>query len=209
MAIARALSLVGIPLGLLAAAQALAATPSFSCAKPAGAAEEAICKDETLAALDRETARLYGLARATAGLSSQRRNELVAMQRGWIKGRNDCWKADDKASCIRDAYVIRIAELRSGYAAARGKGGVSIGPVAVKCPDAGAMTATFVNVDPPMAALAGGGQSLVLTIARSGSGAGYTATTAAGEATFWQKGPEALVQLPGGKEQSCRVGPLG
>ncbi|MDM0026293.1 MliC family protein [Variovorax saccharolyticus] len=201
--------LVGLPLGWLAAAQAFAASPSFSCARPAGAAEEAVCQDETLAALDRETARLYGLSRANAGFDSQRRSELAATQRGWIKGRDACWKADDKRSCIRDAYVVRIAELRDGDAGVHGKGGVSIGPVAVNCPDTGAMAATFVNVEPPLAYLTGGGQSLVLTIARSGSGARYTASFPAGEATFWQKGPEAIVQLPGGKEQVCQVGPLG
>ena len=45
-----------------------------------------------------------------------------------------------------------------------------------------------------------------MTIARSGSGAKYTGGQPDGEATFWQKGPEAIVRLPGGEEQSCNVG---
>ncbi|MDM0106935.1 MliC family protein [Variovorax sp. J22R24] len=208
MNIARTVSLIGLSIGWLAASQAFAATPSFSCAKTDGAAVKAICSDDTLAALDRETARLYGLARGTPGLSLKRKNELTAMQRGWIKGRDDCWKASDLKACIRDEYVGRIAELRAGYKGARGKGGVSIGPVAVTCPGSPAMNATFVNVEPPLAFLAGGDRSFVMTIARSGSGARYTAQYPQGEATFWQKGPEAIVQLPGDKEQTCRVGPL-
>lgn len=203
------LSLVGLPIALLAATQSFAASPSFSCAKPAGAAEQAVCQDETLAALDRETARLYGLARNAPSLGAPQKKQLTALQRGWIKGRNDCWKANDLKTCIRDAYVIRIAELRAGLPKAADKEkGVSIGPVAVECPGAPSMRATFVNVDPPLAYLAGGDTSLVMTIARSGSGARYTAPSAAGEASFWQKGPEALVQLPGGKEQGCKVGVL-
>jgi membrane-bound inhibitor of C-type lysozyme len=45
-----------------------------------------------------------------------------------------------------------------------------------------------------------------MTIDRSGSGAKYTGTTPQGGATFWQKGPEAMVQLPGGKDMTCGVG---
>ncbi|MGJ7509694.1 MliC family protein [Variovorax sp. GT1P44] len=210
MRIARTLSIIALPFVLLAGMPASAASPSFSCARAEGAAQQAVCQDDTLAALDRENARLYALARATPGLSAQRRSELTATQRGWIKGRDDCWKASDLKTCIRDAYMMRIAELRTGYAGAqgKGKGGVSIGPVRVTCPDVPAMNATFVNVDPPLAYLSGGDRSIVLTIARSGSGARYTARTPEGEATFWQKGPEAMVQLPGGKEQTCRVGAL-
>ncbi|MEJ8847647.1 MliC family protein [Variovorax rhizosphaerae] len=204
----RTSSVATLPILLLAVSQALAASPSFSCAKPSGAAEEAICKDDTLAALDRENARVYSLARGMPGLDPWKRNQLIAMQRGWIKGRNDCWKSEDAKACIRDSYVMRIAEVRGGYTGARAKGGVSIGPVAVKCPGTAAMNATFVNVDPQLAYLGGGDISLVMTIDRSGSGAKYTGKSPQGEAMFWQKGPEAIVQLPGGKEMTCSVGPL-
>ncbi|MEJ8856932.1 MliC family protein [Variovorax robiniae] len=204
----RTLSVATLPIMLLASAQAFAASPSFSCAKASGAAEEAICKDDMLAALDRENARVYSLARGMPGLDPWKRNQLIAMQRGWIKGRNDCWKSEDAKACVRDAYMMRIAEIRGGYAAARAKGGVSIGPVSVKCQGTAAMNATFVNVDPQLAYLGGGDTGFVMTIDRSGSGAKYTGKTAQGEATFWQKGPEAMVQLPGGKDMTCNVGPL-
>jgi len=200
----------GLSLSLMAAQSAFAASPSFSCAKPSGAAEQAICKDDTLAALDRETARLYALAVGTPDLGAKQKKELVAFQRGWIKGRNDCWKAEDAKACIRESYMVRIGELRGQFASARSKDkqGVSHGPVAVRCPDGAAFKATFVNVDPSLALLASTDRSLVLTVARSASGARYTATTPQGDALLWQKGPEALVQLPGGKEQSCSVAEL-
>lgn len=200
-----------LPAALLAAVPALAASPSFSCAKPAGAAEQAVCSDETLAGLDREMARLYRLAQGAAGAGAQPKNRLAAVQRGWIKGRDDCWKSSDAPLCVRDAYVIRIAELRAALSKSgvKDKGAVSIGPVPVRCPGMAAMTATFVNVDPSLAYLAGGGNSVVMPIARSGSGARYAAQQPGGEASFWQKGPDAIVRLPGGEEQSCKVGSLG
>jgi uncharacterized protein len=61
-----------------------------------------ICKDDQLAALDVETARLFTLARDGAQTTEDRKKELLAMQRGFIKGRDDCWKADDKRACIAD-----------------------------------------------------------------------------------------------------------
>ena len=192
--------------GCLASLPAAAARPSFSCAKPAGAAEQAICGDALLAALDRESARLYGLA--VGSTSGPARKELVAFQRGWIKGRNDCWKSSDPKTCIRDSYLSRIAELRTQFAAARGQDarGTSLGPAVVRCPaPTGELRATFVNVEPALAYLSGGQGGIVLNIARSGSGARYTATTPQGDALFWQKGPEAFVQWPGGPEQTCAV----
>ncbi|MBO9514038.1 MAG: MliC family protein [Variovorax sp.] len=202
--------MLSLALSLVAAPPVSAAPPSFSCAKASGAAEQAICQDGTLAALDREIARLYRLALGGRSLDAQRRKELIATQRGWIKGRNDCWKAGDLAACIRDSAMSRIGELRAQFPAARSDDahGVSLGPVAVRCPQgAKEIQATFVNVEPPMALLAWADrQSLVLTIARSASGARYTAVAPGGDALFWQKGPEARVQLPGGAEQVCSVG---
>jgi uncharacterized protein len=40
---------------------------------------------------------------------------LKAHQRGWIKGRNECWKADDEKKCMADEYRLRIKELKEKY----------------------------------------------------------------------------------------------
>lgn len=87
-----------------------AATPSFDCAKAAGATETLICKDAALAALDKELAALY--PKALANLSPEQLKTEKAMQRGWIKGRNDCWKAKDLRQCVEENYQQRITELQ-------------------------------------------------------------------------------------------------
>lgn len=95
---------------LFAPLLACAATPSFDCAKAAGAAETLICKDAGLAALDNELAALY--PKAIASLSPEQLKTEKAMQRGWIKGRNDCWKAKDLRQCVEESYQLRITELQ-------------------------------------------------------------------------------------------------
>lgn len=95
---------------LFAPLLASAATPSFDCGKAAGSVETLICKDAGLAALDNELAALY--PKAIAQLSPEQLKTERAMQRGWIKGRNDCWKGQDARQCVEDNYQLRIAELQ-------------------------------------------------------------------------------------------------
>ena len=115
------------------AAQA-AATPSFDCKKADGQVEQMVCKDATLARLDRETTRLYGLALDARSLPTAQKKSLIAEQRGWIKGRNDCSKADDAHACTATAYLQRIYDLRHGYAGARTQDdrGISRGPFNIR-----------------------------------------------------------------------------
>lgn len=95
---------------LFAPLLATAATPSFDCAKAKGAAEPLICKDASLAALDNELAALY--PKAIAAFSPEQQKTERAIQRGWLKGRNDCWKAGDLRQCVEDSYQLRITELQ-------------------------------------------------------------------------------------------------
>lgn len=117
-------------LGVLAAclaglpAVALAEGPTFDCARAQGEVESLICKDASLAALDRKLAEAYkaASAKATGDLATQLRTE----QRGWVKGRNDCWKAkgqqtwitatwtvDTVKGCIDAQYRVRTSELQA------------------------------------------------------------------------------------------------
>lgn len=89
---------------------ASAATPSFDCAKAHGAAEQLICEDAGLAALDNELAALY--PKAIANFSAEQAKTEKALQRGWIKGRNECWKDTDPQQCIDASYQKRITELQ-------------------------------------------------------------------------------------------------
>lgn len=100
-------------LSALAAALALpawAADPSFRCSKVAHEVEDLICKDAELADLDRELSQLYRVVLRQTPPSQQ--NWLKSEQRGWLQGRNDCWKDSDQRGCVKAAYDDRIRELR-------------------------------------------------------------------------------------------------
>ncbi len=92
------------------ATAAHAASPSFNCAKASGSVEELICNDAELAELDRNLASLYSAVLKNTPSGGQK--VLKAEQRGWIKGRNDCWKSDDMRGCVAHEYRDRIATLK-------------------------------------------------------------------------------------------------
>jgi uncharacterized protein len=119
--------------------------PSYDCGKvEPGSIEAMICEDEELCALDRKLAAVYAAASKKA--ISERPPQLTAEQRGWIKGRNECRKSDDKRVCVQDAYQRRIAELEARYRLVAGRG-----PVRFMCGDnpANEVVATFYPTDPP------------------------------------------------------------
>jgi uncharacterized protein len=186
-----------------------ASSPAFDCKKADGAAEELICKDDELATLDRETQRLFDLAVKTPKMEKARLNEVKATQRGWIKGRNDCWKAQDLHNCIMTEYVFRIHQLRQGYAQARSddEKGISIGPLVADCKDFGALIGlTYVNAKTSYAHLEWRDEDLFLTQVIAASGAKYEGQYLdVGTATFWTKGDEAMFTPPGKPEMSCRI----
>jgi uncharacterized protein len=94
----------------LAAPLAHAAHPSFDCSKASHEVEELICKDSDLAALDRSLAELY--ATVLKHTPAKEQGKLKTEQRGWVKGRNDCWKSDDQHGCVKAEYEARIKELK-------------------------------------------------------------------------------------------------
>ena len=98
--------------------------PAFSCAKAQGEVEKLICSDEGLATLDRKLDGAYKAA--TSKASGKLVNQLRAEQRGWVKGRNDCWRAhgtqtwitatwtvDTVRACVDAQYRLRTSELKS------------------------------------------------------------------------------------------------
>ena len=91
----------------------------------AGSIEEMVCKDKGLSALDRRLAEVYAAASKKA--VNEQPPVLKAEQRGWIKGRNDCWKSDDRRKCVEDNYRLRIAELQAKYRLVPGTGPVTYG----------------------------------------------------------------------------------
>ena len=96
--------------GGAAGSELASASPSFDCDRAEGEVEELICADSELAKLDRRLAEVYG-----AAVQSWPQEEIQlqrATQRGWIKGRNECWKAEETKDCVLFAYRSRIAEIQ-------------------------------------------------------------------------------------------------
>lgn len=188
------------------------AGPSFDCDRAEGQAQQLVCNNRQLAAMDRELDRLFRLAQGDGSLDGKARQQLRAYQRGWIKGRDECWKADDLHPCVVGEYAMRIHELRRNHAAARSQDeeGRSMGPFALACEgiDAG-IAVTYVNVEPAIAYLAWSDRMLTLGQTASGSGARYGGRDVSGEWTFWTKGEEALLEGPDIGERKCRFDATG
>jgi uncharacterized protein YecT (DUF1311 family)/membrane-bound inhibitor of C-type lysozyme len=89
--------------------------PSFDCAKAESSAEKLICKDDDLAKLDRLVAERYAAAvkviKSLDTGASEAEDTLRATERGWIKGRDECWKASDLRDCVEAAYLRREGQL--------------------------------------------------------------------------------------------------
>lgn len=176
--------------------------PSFDCAGTTGEIEELVCASSDLAALDREMAHIYALAR-TAGDPN-----LAPFQRGWIKGRNDCWKAETPAVCAEDAYVLRIDELRRDYSQAKAEDpeSRSTGPFSYTCNGLeDPLSAVFVQTGATYVALSWSEKRLVLRRAASASGARYEGRDAEGTHEFWTKGEEGLLSLANAEALQCSV----
>ncbi len=137
-----------------------AAKPSFDCAKARpGSSEALICADPALSALDRQLADVYAAARKKA--ANQKPPVLQAEQRGWVKGRDDCWKAQQggQAACIRGAYVDRIVELQARYRLVAAEG-----PVFLACDGnpANEVVVTTFRTQPPTLIAERGDQSSLM-----------------------------------------------
>ena len=74
-------------------------------------AEKLVCDNKTLSDLDGELGRIYRLIMHGKNASIADKKILKASQRGWIKGRNDCWKSVSELTCIFSSYVVRILSL--------------------------------------------------------------------------------------------------
>lgn len=176
---------------------ALAEGPSFSCGDlRAGSIEEMICTDAALSSLDRKLADVYAQAvRASATAPS---SVLRAEQRGWVKGRDDCWKSDDRRRCVFESYRYRIAELQARFRLVP-----STGPVTFAC-DGTPRTdviATFFQTDPPTMIAVRGESDSLMVIQPSGSGARYQGPNE----SFWEHQGEASVAWGyGAPEMRCR-----
>ena len=161
-----------------------AAEPAFDCTKADGTIEELICQDEKLAELDRKLAEVFTAAARKA--TNEHPPVLKAEQRGWIKGRNACWKSDDPRACTETEYRHRIAELQARYRLVPEKG-----PFWFACDGdpRNELVVTFFETDPPtLIAERGDGVSFMIQ-QPSGSGTKYQGRNE----TFWEHQGEATI----------------
>ncbi len=194
-------------LAVIGIAVPVAAQPSFDCAKAESSAEALICVDETLQALDREISRLYDLAVDGPHMTPARLRELQAIQRGWIKGRDDCWKAVELRECVVDSYMIRIHEIRTGYSDSReeDENGISLGPFASDCNTGYGIGVTFVNTGESYVYLEWSDQYRVLEGGPSASGVRYVRQYDGMDTVFWTHQGAARFSDMGGPELTCTL----
>jgi uncharacterized protein len=175
---------------------AMAEDPSFDCSKASGSIEEMICKDKELSALDRKLAGVYASASKIA--VSERPPLLKAEQRGWIKGRNDCWKSNNPRNCTARAYRLRIAELQARYRLVPLNG-----PFWYFCDDSprDEVVVTFFQTNPPTLIAERGDQVSLMYLQQSGSGSKYQGQNE----SFWEQNGKAIVVWGyGGTEMRCK-----
>jgi uncharacterized protein len=171
-----------------AAAPALA-PPSFDCSKAQDESEKMVCADAELSALDRQLAEEFNKAQAKADADVA---TLKAMQVGWMKGRDECWKATDKRQCVLESYLTRIAELKINS-------GDIVVPMAIEfaCDDnSKPFTVVFYTDMQPEAAVITWGNDQAIAFPRpSASGSRYGRDGL----DFWEHQGEAKVDFYGNK----------
>jgi len=144
---------------------AAAQGPSFPCGKASsGSIEALICSDARLSALDRKLADVYAAAARKA--ANERPPVLRAEQRGWLKGRDECWKSLDRGACVEESYVRRIAELQARYRLVAATGSVWFVCENDRCSE---IVVTFFRTDPPTL-IAARGDSVSLMFLEQGAG---------------------------------------
>lgn len=173
------------------------AAPSFACGVVLpGSIEALICADAELAALDRKLAEVFTAASKKA--INERPPLLKAQQRGWIKGRNDCWKNNNQRGCVQEAYSRRIVELQARYRLVRFNG-----PVRFVCDGnpANEVVATFFQSEPPTLIAERGDETSFMIVQHSGSGSRYMGRNE----TFWERQGEAMITWGYGQtEMRCK-----
>ena len=175
--------------------------PSFDCAKAESSAEELVCADSALARLDRKVSERFAEALAVAGAldrgAAQAVDDLRAYQRGWIGGRDECWKADDLRACVEEAYLTREGELVARWMLEEPTG------TAVWACDgspANEVVTQFFDTELPSVRFERGDNIDTGALTRTASGARYIGSFGR---EIWIKGEEATYRDPDGASYHC------
>jgi uncharacterized protein len=108
--------------------------------------------------------------------------------KGWIKGRNECWKASDWRECVKNEYEHRIVELQAWYRLVP-----TNGPVSFICDGnpANEVVVTFFRTEPQTLIAEHGDSVSLMYLQPSGSGSKYQGRNE----TFWEHQGEATITL--------------
>lgn len=181
--------------------QAKGTQPSFDCLKAETSAEELVCADRALAALDRRLAKRFAAAvemvssldvGADAALDT-----LRATQRGWIKARDECWKAEDLRACIETTYLTRENELVARWMLQEP---ASISFFTCDGNPANEIAAYFYDTELPSVRLEYGDSIDTGSLTRTASGSRYDASHGR---YIWVKGDAATVSWVEGEVMAC------
>lgn len=184
------------PVAPAPATSARAITASFDCGRARGQAQELVCGDSSLAAMDREVARLAGLSAEPAG------------QADYALERDNCWKADELRQCVMAAAMTEIHRLRQGLDMDRDGAGPSAGPLDYNCRGiTGLVRATFVNAQPGAVALEWGGQVIAIDEVTPAPGAEYGGRWNGQQYGFRSKDREAIFTVAGQGDLRCTEAP--
>ena len=183
------------------AVEAWSAVTSYDCGQvERGSIEELVCTDDGLAALDAKLAEVYDAA--IEKTANEQPPALRAEQRGWIKGRDNCWLSADKRRCVEEEYQHRIAELQARYQLIAGTG-----PIIYTCDDdpRNEVVVTFFQTEPPTLIAERGDSVSLMYLQPSASGTKYQGRNE----SFWEHhNCEALITWGyGTMEMRCKRTP--
>lgn len=179
------------------------AQPAFDCGKADSSVEKLICEDTELAMLDQRLTDIYGRAmdsaRALEAGADEAAATLRATQRGWIKGRDECWKATDMRDCAENAYLDREGQLVSMWML-----DTPTAVVSYECDGnpANEVTVFYFDTKRPSIRVEYGDSIKTGTLQPAASGSKYGLGFGA---FFWNKGTEALFAFDEGTSQTCKA----
>jgi hypothetical protein len=124
---------------------------------------------------------------------------LRTIQRGWIKGRNDCWKAHDVRGCVEGNMLWRDAELVADWSL--------IAPRSAEVYDCGdpaeEVRVTFFETEVPSVRLRRGDESVAAVLDLQAADMTYVAEDGSTFTLGADDPDHGALQWPGGPEEMC------